>query len=145
MRNIQEIDIPFIIQTLYELHEESPVYNKVEPDEGYVYNNLENMISSNSFCSVIEPGKGYMFGVVSPTWYDPTMTAYEQILFIRKQYRGSALAIKLVRAFEKDVMSKGVHKLIVGSTTGIMDTRTEFMYERLGYIRVQNVLTKELF
>lgn len=144
MRNIETIDIPFIIQTLYELHAESPVYGKVEPDEDYVINNLNNMIQSNTFCSIIEPGKGYMFGVISPTWYDPTWVGYEQILYVRKQYRGSAIAIKLIRRFEEEVKAKGVNKLVVGSTTGIMDAQTEFMYERLGYVRNQNILMKDL-
>ena len=144
MRKIENIDIPFIIQTLYELHEESPVYNKVIPDEEYVINNLSNMINNDLFVSVIEPNKGYMFGAVQPNWYDPEYIGYEYILFVRKQFRGGTLAIKLVHAFEKAVKDKGVNKLIVGSSTGIKDARTEFMYERLGYIREGNTLVKEL-
>lgn len=144
MRQIQEIDIPFIIQTLYELHAESPVYNKVEPDQDYVEQNLYNMINSDTFCSVIEPNKGYMFGVISPTWYDPTPVGYEQILFVRKAHRGGSIAIKLVRLFEEEVKAKGANKLIVGATTGIKDAQIEFMYERLGYVRNDNILVKDL-
>ena len=144
MREMNEDDVPFVVNCLLDLHVESPVYNKVKPDPEYVHGTLNQLFEGGALRGVIEEDKGFMFGFITSNWYDPTIEAHEQLLYVRKLYRGGVLAIKLIRHFENLCIDAGAKKISVGSSTGISDARTEFMYERLGYIRQGNVLSKDL-
>jgi RimJ/RimL family protein N-acetyltransferase len=145
IRRITHTDIPTIINLLLTLHTESPVYGLVEPDPEYVTRTLTAMIDSKSFIGYIATdGTGLMLGQISPTWYNPVPSAYEHILYVVPEKRGTGLAIRMVRNFEADAKWAEAEYAYLGASTGINDEATNRLYERLGYSRVGGGYRKAL-
>lgn len=143
MRAVCIEDIPFIIKCCEYLHDESPIMRKVPKDVDYVTNRLEFMLSNGMF-GVIHNDTGFMLGFVSNSWYDPTLHAYEAILYVLPQHRGGSIAYRLIKSFEHSAKSYKAKSVTVGSSVGIRDKAVEKLYETLGYKWIGNNLVKEL-
>ncbi|QPC44939.1 GNAT family N-acetyltransferase [Kaustia mangrovi] len=127
------------------LRDESPEYGDIASDFEYVTEQLFNLIKSPAFVGLIdEQERGFMFGLITPQWYSTVLNAYEQLLYVRPEYRGGPLAVRLIKSFERMVGNFGAHTLYVGTSTGIKEEKTISLYERLGYERHGGGLRKRM-
>jgi GNAT superfamily N-acetyltransferase len=138
-------DFPAIISMLQFFREESPEYNYVSDDPAYVTRNLNSMWDSGMGFGVLDSdGKGFMLAAVSPTWYSERIDASEQVLFVYPPFRGSSLAIRMIKEVEAMCRRLRVHTFHVGVSTGIKEERVVRMYERLGFKSKGHSLSKVL-
>ncbi|MCY1708365.1 GNAT family N-acetyltransferase [Pannonibacter sp. SL95] len=138
-------DIPAIIDLLYTLHSESPVYSEEPVDEFYVEANLLQMLESEGAVVLIDDEyRGFMIGAFAPNWFSRTVQAYEVILCIAPEHRGGILAARLIKEFERYAKSKGAVTVSAGASTGMSDERTINLYIRLGYVAKTPTVTKRL-
>lgn len=145
IRSIEVNDTGLIIEMLYTLAEESPRYGQVRQDEAFVRVNLDHMVQQPGFIGVIDDElRGVMFGSASQNWYDPELRAYEQLLYILPEFRNGALAPRLIKEFERRARNLGCIAIHAGVTTQMQDERTFRLYERLGYTREGNAVTKRI-
>jgi GNAT superfamily N-acetyltransferase len=145
LRQIKTEDIGLIIEMLLALHVESPHYNKVRPDEDYVRTTLTSMIEQPAFIGYIDCDlRGFMFGIANRTWYDSELNAYELLLYILPEYRGGTLAARLIRQFETHASRLDCIHVRAGTTTQVHAETTLRLYERLGYTREANTVTKRI-
>lgn len=146
LRPIKVEDIGLIIEMLLALHVESPHYNKVQPDEQYVSTTLASMIEQPNFIGHIDCDlRGFMFGIVNQTWFDPELNAYELLLYILPEYRGTSLAPRLIKQFEQDAKRLNCVHVRAGTSTHVNEERTLRLYERLGYTREANTVSKRIY
>ena len=145
LRPITTDDVGLIIDHILALHVESAHYNKVTPNEPYVHNTLTSMIEQPSFIGTIDVDlRGFIFGNANRSWYDPTINAYECLLYILPEHRGTMLAPRMIRQFEKYASRLGCVNVIAGASTLVNTETTLRLYERLGYTRVGNTVTKRI-
>jgi GNAT superfamily N-acetyltransferase len=145
LRPIKVEDIGLIIEMLHALHVESPHYNKVQPDEEYVSTTLATMIEQPNFIGCIDSDlRGFMFGTANLTWFENELNAYELLLYILPEYRGGLLAARLIRQFEKDAQRLNCIHVRAGTSTRIRTEEVLRLYERLGYTREANTVSKRI-
>lgn len=145
LRAMTTDDIGIIIEMLLALHEESPRYGQVIPDEPYVRGCLQQMIVHPMFIGIMDIElRGFMFGSATKTWCDSNLDAYEQLLYILPEHRGGLLAPRLIKAFEKKAIDLGCWHIRAAVSTGLYIERTIAMYERLGYTREGHGVSKRI-
>lgn len=144
MRLITVEDIPEIIGHLLVMREESPVFCEVDPDPEYTARHLTAMIQHRNFLGLIEPGRGFMFGSVSSTWYNPRVDAYDYLLYVSQSARNGILAVRLIKQFEQMAKSAGAAYMCVGISSGMNVERTTALYKKLGYEAFSSGLRKKL-
>jgi ribosomal protein S18 acetylase RimI-like enzyme len=145
IRVIEAEDIPAIINLLSYLRVESPVYASTHLDTEYVSAALMQMHNSPLFIGYIDDeAKGFMFGMLSSQWFSPQINAHEQCLYVLPAYRGTILAARLIRAFERAAKASGAVYVYVAVSTGIQEKRTTALYEKLGYERCGGGLRKRI-
>lgn len=136
VRAIVVEDIGIIIEMLYALHEESPRYGRVIPDEKYVSACLKQMIEQPDFIGFIDTKlRGIMFGTATRQWFDSNLDAYEQILYLFPEHRGGMLAVRLIKSFEDKARNLGCWHVRAAVSTELQVEQTLKLYERLGYRR----------
>ena len=89
---------------------------------------------------------GFILGVLSPVWFDPgQVTAAELAWWVDPPHRGTALAFRLVRQFERWAEAKGATRVAL-SDTEFLDTAAAAgpVIERLGYSIAERAYLKEL-
>ncbi|QWY83426.1 N-acetyltransferase protein [Rhizobium phage RHph_X3_9] len=145
IRDMSLYDTLSVCEMLVDLRNESPEYAFVEEDWNYVPQQLNRMICDPDFIGIIDDDyRGFMIGSVQQHWYSSRRDAYEQLLWIGAPYRGTALAPRLIKAFEAKARSLGAVNLYAGASTGMNEERTIQLYERLGYTRLTAPVRKKL-
>lgn len=145
LRPIKTDDVGLLIELILALHVESPHYNLVKPDEPYVHTTLTSMIEQPAFIGYIDVDlRGFMFGNASRTWYDSELNAYELLLYILPEYRGGLLAARLIKQFENHARMIDCVHVRAGTSTHVNSEMTLRLYERLGYTRKANTVTKRI-
>ena len=145
LRQIKIEDIGLIIEMLHALHAESPHYIKVQVDEQYVRNNLSVMIEQPSFIGIMDADlRGFMFGAAARQWYDIELNAHELLLYILPEHRGGLLAARLIKEFEQRARALACVHVRAGTSTRINTEDVLRLYERLGYTREGQTVTKRI-
>ncbi|QOE32152.1 acyltransferase [Rhizobium phage Paso] len=145
IRQLSLYDVVPICEMLIDLREESPEYQHVIEDWDHVPKYLKELICHPSFVGVMDDDyRGFMMGYVQEHWYSRRLDAQEQLLYVCPQHRGTLLAPRLIKSFEKEAKAKGALNVYAGATTGMAEERTIQLYERLGYRRTLPGVRKEL-
>lgn len=144
LRQIVPDDITQLMNMMEFMRAEAPSMQKVPVDRVYTGTNLSNMLDNGLLFGIISPFKGCILGLISGNWYDPRPMAFEQMLYVIPEARGTRLAVHLISAFVDEAESRGAAEVHVGSSTGIQDERTARLYEAMGFVRSGISLRKEL-
>lgn len=143
IRPISQSDIGPLIQMMIAMRLESPsLAASVTVDVERTWANIKTMIDNETLVGVIADG-GCMLGIIGPNWYSSRVEAFEQMLYVKPEKRGTMLGIRLIGMFENIAIERGAAAVHVGSSTGISDERTARLYERKGYSRSGISLSKE--
>lgn len=149
-RRVTQADIPMIIRVCQRIHDESPVYGAFDRSlEELVTANLTAMKNAGVLHGIVAEDAdanayGLMLGVVSAPWYTDRVEACEQTLYVHPEHRGSSIAPRLIKEFEKLCKELGAWQIAAGATTGMTEDRTIQLYERLGYTVRSPTVSKRL-
>lgn len=87
---------------------------------------------------------GYMIGSLADYGFSDAMFAYDRLLYVTQNMRGSVAARMLITAFETWARYHGAQRVLLGVTTGVHTERTEQFYNKLGYATVGRLTMKEI-
>lgn len=145
IRKLCEDDIPFVLHLMRELRIESPVFRHYPADEAWVTQNLLAMMQAPTTIMLIDDKqRGVMFGYTGSPWWSPYYEANEMLLAVSTEYRGSPVAVRLIKEFERIATERNCRSVNVGSSLGINDERVVGLYSRLGYVSRGHGLTKRI-
>ena len=142
-------DIPSIIECLSDLNRESPEYGSEPRNKQYVTASLKAMLYNDAALLLVYVDdaamiRGFMFAVIVDNWYAPTRTVFEQLLYVKPEYRGSLVAPRLVQSLERYAAAAGATRVRAGVTTGINHENALSLYERMGYSQVGTLVQKRI-
>ena len=85
---------------------------------------------------------GYIIFVVNPhLHYKSCITAFEDIYFIKKEFRQGRVGIRLFQCAEEELKKDGVHRVIMHTKIHLDNSR---LFEYLGYKHTDKLFTKIL-
>ena len=85
---------------------------------------------------------GYIAFFIQPhVHYKSCITAYEDVYFLKKDYRKGRIGIKLFQYAEKVLKDRGIHRIIVHTKIHLDNSR---LLEYLGYKHTDKLYTKIL-
>ena len=150
-------DIDYVIELVKEAREESVTFKQFyEADEEYVRRSLLAMLDNPNYFILIARDynmeqvgpesrtTGVFIGLISPSWFSPTVEATELFLYVTKDYRGSRDAVKLLREFEKQLKGTGAKRIVAGNSLEINSKTVRKLYKGLGYTVDGDSFTKVL-
>lgn len=76
---------------------------------------------------------GFMCGRLSECFMNDEVNAYESGLFVAPEFRGSRVAVRLVRNFETWAKARGAQNVWMGQSVGHRIFKTMSFYHHLGY------------
>lgn len=135
---------------LASLHQESPEYGTEPKNKKYVEANLTKMLYLDHvlfYVSVDEQlheVKGFFIATVQENWFAPTVTVFEQLLYVKPEYRKTLVAPRLVQSLERTAAALGATRIRAGVTTGINHENALSLYERMGYSQVGTLVQKRI-
>jgi GNAT superfamily N-acetyltransferase len=132
-------------QSLYPAHYEELSVTKefpLDPD----YEAYERLAKAKMLrfitCRIDGEPVGYIVFIIQPhLHYRTCLTAFEDIYFIKKEYRRGRIGIKLFQYAEKVLKERGVNRIIYGTKLHLDNSR---LFEYLGYKQTDKVFTKLL-
>lgn len=141
-------DIPQVLDCLNSLHLESPEYGTEPKNKRYVQANLTRMLYLDHvlFYVSVDSGivKGFYIATVQENWFAPTVTVFEQLLYVRPEYRGTPVAMRLVQSLERAAAALGATRVRAGVTTGVNNEKAISMYKRMGFDEVGTLVQKRI-
>ena len=132
-------------ETLFPLHYEELCVTKdfpMSPDwEAYKRIANAGMLRTIT-CRVDDELIGYIVFFVQPhLHYSTCKTAFEDIYFVKKEYRKGRVGIKLFQYAEQVLKERGVNRIIMHTKVHLDNSR---LFEYLGYKQTDKVFTKIL-
>ena len=146
-------DIPSLVAMGANLHAESPRYSVTTYSPHKVERLAQAIVMGRVPDSVIfvaeeeENGEliGMFAGAVTEHWFSEDKIATDYTFYVRPEYRGRGkTAVRVVRAFERWALARGVKSLVFGSSTEINTERTADLYKALGYHEYSIALIKHV-
>ena len=133
------------LQALYPAHYDELSVTKefpLDPD----YEAYERLAKAKMLrfitCRIDGAPVGYIVFIIQPhLHYRTCLTAFEDIYFIKKEYRRGRIGIKLFQYAEKVLKERGVNRIIYGTKLHLDNSR---LFEYLGYKQTDKVFTKLL-
>lgn len=148
IRSMSEQDIPQVLELLRMLRAESPTFNHYPEDERFATANLKFMVQAPTQIMLVDVREdvltGVMFGYCGCPWFSPAYEANEMLLAVYEEFRGSSVAMRLIKEFERRAIEKSATAINVGASLGIADELAERLYIALGYVRNGHGLTKRI-
>ncbi len=136
IRDMEEKDIPYLIDLGYQLHQEGNFKNLDYDREKC--KKLGNVLLTNPRfkCFISEDDKGYIgmiMGYIATYIFNNQKYASDLLLYVDPKRRGGLSAARLIKAFEKWAKSNGAEEVRNGSMNGINIKLIKELYEKLKY------------
>jgi len=87
---------------------------------------------------------GMIGGGLATQFFGPTLFAFDYGWYVTPKQRGSSIAVRLLKKFEKWAEKRGAKEIHLGVTTGVSPDRTAKMFDRMGYKYVGKNYTLKL-
>lgn len=87
---------------------------------------------------------GMLGGYLDDYVFCDELVAYDTVVFVEGRHRGSAAALRLVRAFRGWAIARGAREICLGISSGVNTDRVGKFYERLGLARVGAIYKQRL-
>lgn len=88
--------------------------------------------------------RGFILMVASEHWFSGTLRAADMCFYVKPEYRGSKIALQLVRKAEEWAKQIGAKDITIFHNTGIRTEKAEGFFTRIGYPKAGYIFTKEL-
>jgi len=128
---------------------ETPTYSRLAPlDVAKMIEFAYNCRASDAeFFRVAVRGEqviGFFIGGVTSYGFDTASFAFDRMLYVSPNKRGTHTARMLIEAFEDWAHDMGASDIVLGITTGLHTNATERFFNKLGYRTVGKVTMKEI-
>lgn len=139
-------DIPKLVELGRAMHAESPQWSRMGFDEMRVGAKLVSLIGDEYGLLLVAEAQGELVGGIAAAaaahWSSLDLIADEIAFFLLPRFRGTRLALELVRRLDAWAFEKGCMLLRAGTTTGVDEEGVAQFYERLGFAHHGTVLER---
>jgi len=87
---------------------------------------------------------GCVIGLTFVPPYSERVVAGDYIWYVRPEYRGGMVGVRLLRMFENWAVDAGAAQILTGATSGIKSERGAALLERLGFVPTGTSVYKDL-
>ena len=87
---------------------------------------------------------GCVIGLTFVPPYSERVVAGDFIWYVRPEYRGGMVGVRLLRMFEDWAVGAGAAQILTGATSGIKSERGAALLERLGFVPTGTSVYKDL-
>ena len=87
---------------------------------------------------------GCVIGLTFVPPYSERVVAGDYIWYVRPEYRGGMVGVRLLRMFEDWAVDAGAVQILTGATSGINSKRAAALLERLGFVPTGTALYKDV-
>jgi GNAT superfamily N-acetyltransferase len=138
-------DLETIIKLLKIMGLESPIYRRFTPDDEKIVKVLTSFIQSPSaLVLVLDDETGFFIGHIETTLWFVEKFAWEDLLFVLPEKRGTKRAYVLMNAFEEWAMKQNIAEIRLGIGTGVEEQNTAIFFRKLGYLPSGSLFMKEV-
>ena len=148
IRELQPGDEIPLIQLGREMWEESENFSRHPLNEEKL-KQLAMVVHTSDFlsCFVADSDvgpQGIWVGCVQPLWYSNDLSVSDIVFYVRKKYRGSSAALRLLKSAENWSREVGATEINIGLSSGIDTERTTCFFNKLSYVYKAVQMTKEI-
>lgn len=148
IRAITNQDISTLIELGQDMHQES-AYAFLPYNKEKVHQFILDMLNDpETQCGFIAEKNGYIIGMMAGYLIDyffcDEVLACDTVLFVRKPYRGSLTAFRLIRTFRQWALQHNAVELSLGVSTDINVEKTGKLYQKMGLKYVGGVYKQRL-
>lgn len=140
-------DLPALIEIARQFIHEAPNYASRELDEQALQDNLSAVINGMGAVFVVEQGQEIAGGIVcltSKDWFNNQIIAFEQVFYVKPEYRSTRAALLLIDVFLNWSRQMGAGRVQCGTTTGINTESCVRLYKHFGFNEYGILLDLEL-
>lgn len=143
IRNAQANDMP-VLMTLAEMMHAESRFSPYDFNQHQVEELFKNLIASPDgalfICEIDFEVVGFFAGQTGKTYLSMATVAFEHLVYVRKDKRGTFSSIRLIQSFIRWAREQGSAYIQVGVNSGIDDQQVTKLYKRLGFTLVGQAL-----
>jgi GNAT superfamily N-acetyltransferase len=147
IREMEEKDIPYLIDLGYKMHQEG-TFKNLDYDREKCKKLGNTLLTNPDFkCFISEDDKGYtgmMIGYITTYYFNHQKFASDLLLYVDPEKRGGFAAVRLIKAIEKWAKTRGAEEMRVDSHVGVNADLVKKLYERLKYETIGHTFRKVL-
>ena len=140
-------DLPDLLEIARQFIQEAPNYSSRELDEQALTENLSQVIQGAGTVFVAVQDHEIAGGIVCLTtkdWFNNQIIAFEQVFYVKPEYRGTRAALLLIDVFLNWSRQMGAGRVQCGTTTGINTESCVRLYKHFGFNEYGILLDMEL-
>lgn len=134
IREAQIAEIERLTPMCREMHIESR-YAGCAFSEAKMDTLIYRLITSPAGIALVSPN-GLLLGAVSEYWFSNEKYAFEYVLYVRPEKRGSLEAVRLIKSYILKARSLGAKEIHIENTTCVETDRTERLFQLMGFSRI---------
>lgn len=116
----------------------------VKPSED-IYEISKQLLDNPNIICIQKEGKGIILGLIYPLFYNPdVLVAQELGWWVEPEHRGSPLAIRLLKEFEKEAKNRGASKVIMFYLDAQTPDKLDKMLSKMNYKHLEYNMVKDL-
>lgn len=147
LRVATQEDIAELVAMGQQFIKEAPNYSGRTIQTKALEQNLTAIINGDGAIFLVELNNITVGGIVCATtndWFSDQVIAFEQVFYVKPEYRATRAALLLLDAFVEWAKSMNADRVQCGTTTGIQTKGCLRLYERFGFREYGTLLDLEL-
>lgn len=140
-------DVPALVALGQEFIKEAPNYQKRPYMADKAAEHFTHLINGGGVIFIVEQDKEIMGGFagrVSGDWFNNTKIAFDDVMYVKPEFRKTRAAYVLIQTFIGWAAAMGVNRIQCGTTTGVESRACIRLYEHFGFTQYGTVLDMEL-
>lgn len=141
------IDVPELVELGHTFIQEAPNYK----NRPYIAENASmhftNLIKGGGAIFLVEHQEqiiGGFVGRIGGDWFNNIKIAFDDVLYVKPEFRKSRAAYMLIQAFIRWAQLMGASRIQCGTTTGVESAACIRLYKHFGFTEYGTVLDLEL-
>lgn len=133
-------DLEYIIEAAQRFYKEAGFEF---PDNVREY--YEKLAESPYIFTVVEPDKGFIVGMIAPSFLEPTkMMCSELAWYVEPEYRGTITAIRLMKRYEQHAIDSKCDFVSMVALEKLSPDAVGTIYKKMGYNALEHHYRKEI-
>ena len=141
------IDVPELVELGHTFIQEAPNYQNRPYIAENAAKHFTNLIKGGGAIFLVEHENeiiGGFVGRISGDWFNNIKIAFDDVLYVKPEFRKSRAAYMLIQAFIRWAQLMGVSRIQCGTTTGVESAACIRLYKHFGFTEYGTVLDLEL-
>ena len=141
------IDVPELVKLGHTFIQEAPNYQNRPYIAENAAKHFTNLIKGGGVVFLVEHENeiiGGFVGRIGGDWFNNIKIAFDDVLYVKPEFRKSRAAYMLIQAFIRWAQLMGASRIQCGTTTGVESAACIRLYKHFGFTEYGTVLDLEL-